>query len=153
MLDSTLSLRNEVSGLQESISALSEKHQDLLLRLKKETEYARELALRIEHETVGLRGKYTTQILDLNQQVLKAREEEAQKFEKRLASLEKENHKQHELVDHFKTVVEGKEKTIRRLEDYNVHLRLVLATHVKHKAAKDAFLPENQNNKKKKNAN
>ncbi len=153
LMESTMHLRNEMMALQNAVSGVSERQTDLFLRLKKESEFAKELAFRIEHETVGLRGKYTNQLLNLNEQVEKARSGESEKFERRVNALEKENKKQHELLDHFKNVVEGKEKTIERLENHVVHLRLLLATQAKHKAAKEAFLKPTQTNKKKKRAN
>ncbi len=160
LLENALLLQNEMLSLQESVSGLSGQQRELATRLKKESSFARDLALAIEHETASLRGRYTGQILDLNQQVLHAREEESEKFESRVSALEKENHKKSELLDHFKQVVEGKEKTIARLNDHLVSLKLALHTHQKHAAAKKAFLrpasadwDQNQTIKKKKENN
>jgi hypothetical protein len=140
MPDSLSGLQHELIALQEAVSRMSDAWTDLHLRLKRESEFAREVAFRVEHETAGLRGKYTHQMLNQQEAVEKAREDESMKTAKRLAALESENRKQHELLLHFKSVVEGKEKSLERLENDNVRLRLLLTTHMKHKMVKDAFL-------------
>ncbi|MDO8625211.1 MAG: hypothetical protein Q7R47_03945, partial [Candidatus Diapherotrites archaeon] len=133
-------LQHELISLQESVSRVSDHWSGLFLRLKRESEFAREMAFRVESETAGLRGKYTHQMLGHQEAVEKAREEESLKSVKRLAALELENRKRGELLSHFKSVVEGKEKSMEKLENDNVRLRLLLQTHLKHKMVKSAFL-------------
>lgn len=157
LFDSTLHLRNELLGLQESVSNLSEKHSELILRLKKEADASRNLAFSLEHETASLRSRYTSQILEMDQKVLAAKEGESGKVQSRMEKLENESRRNSDLAVHFKELVSQKEKRIGSLEHELIRLRLALATHTKHAMVKNAFLKSpgasSKTNKKKRRAN
>ncbi|MBU0636104.1 hypothetical protein KKE06_03695 [Candidatus Micrarchaeota archaeon] len=136
MFQSAGQLRNETSALQQLLWNHFQKSQELVTQLKKERDFARQLALDTEMETLGLRSQYSHELLGLQEKIAHARNQHKREFEVRLEKLEKELDHKSQMVAHFRETASNQSKTIHALEEKNKHYRLLFDTREKHEKIK-----------------
>lgn len=139
MFQTSNQLRQEMDSLQQTVWNHFQKSQELLTQLKKERDFARQLALDTEMETLGLRSQYSRELLSMQEKIAATRTKARQEFEERMQKMEKELEHKNQMLSHFKETVNTQNKKIGELQEKNVKLRLLLETHAKHSAYKKAF--------------
>jgi len=83
-------LEQRFSALDELSIRHANETNDLIRNLKKERDYARTVVTDIEHETFKLRGVYSKELLNLESEKARIREQAGKRVKNRIASLEKE---------------------------------------------------------------
>lgn len=136
MFQSAGQLRSETDALQQLLWNHFQKAQELVTRLKKERDFARQLALDTEMETQGLRSQYSHEIIGLQERIALAGSKNKKEFEKRLEILEKELEQKNSVLSHFRESLSEKTVNFKELEEKNKKLRLLLETHSKHEKIK-----------------
>src|SRR3989344_2503792 len=136
-----LSVRQaELSGKTRNIREMqarpSEKTAELVTMLKKERDYAKKIVLDIEHETLQLQNTYSNELLNLEEEKIRAKNDAYEKFKERVGRQDAELNEKKELIRHLREAVEAREHRIRALE-------------MKNAGAKNA--PEKEYGRKKKN--
>jgi uncharacterized coiled-coil protein SlyX len=139
MSQSAEQLAREMASMQQLASNHFEQSQELLTRLKKERDFARQLALDTEMETLGLRSQYSRELLGMQEKIAVARLKTKQEFEQRIQKMENELEHKNQLISHFKETVNSQSRKIDELQEKVTRLRLLLETHNKHTAFKKAF--------------
>lgn len=139
MFQTSNQLSGEMNSLQQLVWNHFQKSQELLTQLKKERDFARQLALDTEMETLGLRSQYSRELLNMQEKIAATRSKTKQEFEERLEKLEKELEHKNQLLSHFKETVNAQNRQLEELKEKTIKLRLLLETHTKHHAVKKAF--------------
>jgi len=103
----------ELSRYIEDIESIHlsflDKSVEVLGELKKESDFAKRMALELEHETMEKRSEYTKEILSLEEKKLAIEEKVSSKYEKELSDLKKR-------LDEKTTALNSAHKLIERLE-------------------------------------
>ena len=94
----------------------SEKTSELIAMLKKERDYAKKIVLDIEHETLQLRSTYSKELLNLEEEKARAKNDAYDKFREKSVRQDAELNEKKELIGHMREAVEAKEEKIRLLE-------------------------------------
>ncbi len=132
-------LKQKIDSLEELFFVYTEKSGELIKNLKKERDYAKNVVLDVEHETLQLRNSYTNELLGLQKSRLAAKEEAGKKFETELKKLRRQVVEQTDLLSHFKKIAEDKLKKEHNLEEKVKKLSLLLKTKEKHESVKKSF--------------
>ena len=143
-------LKQKIDSLEELFFVYSEKSGELIKNLKKERDYAKNVVLDVEHETLQLRNSYTNELLGLQENKLSAKAEAEKKFELELKKLHRQVSEQNDLVSHFRKIAEDKLKKEHNLEEKVKKLSLLLKTKEKHDTVKKQLLKMRKKAKKKK---
>ncbi len=136
-LDRHAHLAREQSVTQKSV----------LKKIAKERDYAQRVLLDIEHETLQLRNRYSSELLNLHEHKAATQKQTEDKFTRHHETLSRNLAKQNELIAHLQKMLDERENRIAKLESDLTHTRLALATHQKHARIKKNL---GQSKKKKK---
>jgi len=110
-------LSKQVEDIEAVHAGFVEKSVELLRELKKETDFARKLALEIEHETMEKRSAYTKELLSLEEKKVAIEEKLKEKYEKDVLEMKKQLEEKnialknaHKLIERLEDEVKGKSK-------------------------------------------
>ncbi|MFH1256858.1 MAG: hypothetical protein V1494_06230 [Candidatus Diapherotrites archaeon] len=115
LLSTQFELKRRQKIIDELLMRQLEKSSILITSLKKERDYAKKIVLDIEHETLQLRNSYSKQLLNLEQDKLKAKKQVREQLGKTTSRLQKELRDKHDLLHHFRSIAEEKDESIRKL--------------------------------------
>ena len=110
-------LTEKIRGIREMQARHSEKTAELIAMLKKERDYAKRIVLDIENETLQLRNTYSRELLSLEDEKIRAKNDAYEKFKERVGKQGNELNESRELARHLREAVEAREQKIRLLED------------------------------------
>ena len=112
-------LSGKTRNIREMQARHSEKTAELVAMLKKERDYAKKIVLDIEHETLQLRNTYSNELLNLEEEKIRAKNDAYEKFKERVGRQDAELNEKKELIRHLREAVEAREHRIRALEMKN----------------------------------
>lgn len=109
-------MKSELDKVEERHTTFSKKALTLIQELKKERDFAKNMALEIEHETISIRNSYTHQLLDLERKKSEIEESAREKYAKQLAGLRKETEEKTVSIINLNKMILEQEKEIDRLK-------------------------------------
>jgi len=104
-------LKLKQKKLFELTSEIKSKALVLISELKKERDYAKKSLLEIETEAIKLRNTYTTELLKLEEEKIKAKREAELKFENTIKKLRKQIEDKEELIKALQEIISDLKKT------------------------------------------
>jgi len=110
-------LNEKARNIREMQARQSEKTSELIAILKKERDYAKKIVLDIEHETLQLRSTYSKELLNLEEEKVRAKNEAFEKFRERISRQENELNEKKELLGHLREAIEARDRKISSLEE------------------------------------
>ncbi len=141
---SLTAIDKKIAEQREAFDNFGAKSFELITVLKKERDYAKKIVLDVEHETLQLRNAYSREIINMQSEKNKARDEAEEKYERRMILLRKEIKKSDDLLHHFRIVAESKAKKLEETKEKLAETRAMLHTKKKHEAVKNKFKKENK---------
>ena len=132
-------LKQRLDEVEETFNDYVEKSMELIAMLKKERDYAKKIVLDVEHETVKLRNSYSSELINLQENKLKAKKEAEKKFAKQVEELKKELEEKSGLLKSFRKIAEDKADKEKQLEEKVKKLTLLVKTKEKHEKVKAAL--------------
>ncbi|MEK6959029.1 MAG: hypothetical protein AABW59_03225 [archaeon] len=109
-------LKDKVMKIESMHGSFTKKSSELIKELKKERDYAKNMALQIEEDTLRLRTEYTSKILDLEEKKIAAEERAGAKYEKQVRDIQREIEEKNIALKNARKTIEDQEKEIRRLK-------------------------------------
>ena len=109
---SFIQLKTRVEEVESTHSAFAKHTIELIKELKKERDFAKTLALEIEHETMQKRGEYTRQLLELEEKKQAIEEKMKEKYQKEILGLKKQLVEKEAIVKHMQKLVEKLENEV-----------------------------------------
>jgi hypothetical protein len=109
-------LKNKVEEIENLHATFAHKTIDLIKELKKERDFAKNLALEIEQDTLNIRSNYTKQLLELDEKKHNIEERMREKYEKELLQSKKQIEEKNISIEHLR-------KLILQLEEENKKLK------------------------------
>lgn len=138
-------LGHEIAKMSQLLWNHFDQNIELVTLLKKERDTARQLALETESETVGLRSKYSNEILGFQGKIVEAQMSAKRESEAKIAHLQKEAAHKTETVESLTGMLRKQQQQLEEMASQNHALRLRLITYAKHDTAKKALLkPEHK---------
>jgi hypothetical protein len=104
-------LKLKQKKLFELTSEIKSKALVLISELKKERDYAKKSLLEIETEAIKLRNTYTTELLKLEEEKIKAKREAELRFENTIKKLRKQIEDKEELIKALQEIISDLKKT------------------------------------------
>ncbi len=141
-------LESKLGEQRETFDRFAAKSFEIITLLKKERDYAKKIVLDVEHETLQLRTAYSREIINMQEEKSNAKKEAEEKYERRLLALKEEVKKSEDLMQHFRTMAEGKSKELDEVKEKLTTARLLLSVKKKHNAVKKAFAGKEKKKKK-----
>ena len=148
--NSYASLKQRLDSMQETFDNYVEKNIELISMLKKERDYAKKVVLDVEHETLQLRNTYTSEMLSLQENKLKAKKEAEDRFKKSIDVLKKEIKEKDSLLSTFRNIAGDKANKESKFEERIKQLTLLLKTKEKHSRIKARLKGKRKGSSKKK---
>ncbi len=130
---------HEINALQQLLWKHFDQNTELVSTLKKERDFARQLALDTEHEGLNLRSKYSSELLGLQDKIVSAQLQTQKQSDQKISSLQNELVHKTQTIEQLLSTTRKLETQINALEQKNHELRLALATYQKHDSAKKAL--------------
>jgi len=110
---SFVQLKTRVEEIDGIHSAFTKKSIELIRELKKERDFAKNLALEIEHETMRSRSEYTKQVLEIEDKKAAIEERVKEKYGAELNSLKKHIEEKNVALKHAQKLIEQLEDEIK----------------------------------------
>lgn len=132
-------LKEKIKSFEEMFDQFSEKSEELARILKKERDYAKKIVLEADGETGRIRRSYTKELLDMQKEKVRAREDAELKYKKQIAEIKKDISEKDKMLKEFTEMLSRREHKIDVLEERNKELRLLLRVGETHAKAKKHF--------------
>lgn len=113
---SFVNLKNKINLIEETHNNFSTETKELIKELKRERDYAKQIALEIEQETVNLRSTYTREMLNIENDKSELKEKISKKYIEEIKYLKKENNEKGISLANIVKLVEEQEKEIKKLK-------------------------------------
>ncbi|VVB75197.1 Uncharacterised protein [uncultured archaeon] len=113
---SFVQLKTRIEEIEGTHSAFTKKAIELIRELKKERDFAKNLALEIEHETMRSRSEYTKQVLEIEDKKVAIEERVKEKYGAELNSLKKHLEEKNTALKHAQKLIEQLEEEIKKVK-------------------------------------
>lgn len=110
---SFIQLKKQIEEIENTHETFTQKTSELIKELKKERDYAKNLALEIEQETLEKRSEYTKQLIEFEQKRNEIEEKIKQRYEKELNALKKGIEEKNVSLKNFQKLIEQLEEEIK----------------------------------------
>jgi DNA repair exonuclease SbcCD ATPase subunit len=135
----TTELNAEMNEMDEIQSQLTSKTFELITMLKKERDYAKKVLLEIEQETLQLRGTYSKELLNLQEEKMAYKNELENKYKTEIERLKKELKEKTEHIKNLQEAILQREKKINEIEEAMHQAKLIAKTMHRHQKIKEIF--------------
>ncbi|MFH1239624.1 MAG: hypothetical protein V1672_00220 [Candidatus Diapherotrites archaeon] len=132
-------LKEKIKAVEEMFDQFSEKSEELTRILKKERDYAKKIVLEADGETGRVRRSYTQELLGMQKEKVKVREDSELKYRKQIDEIKKDISEKDKMLKEFTDMLSRREHKIDELEERNKELRLLLKAGETHAKAKKTF--------------
>ncbi|MBU0662719.1 hypothetical protein KKH30_04110 [Candidatus Micrarchaeota archaeon] len=110
-------MEQKLRSMEEINSQHMVKASELTLALKKERDYAKKVLLDTEHETLKLRNTYSRELLSLEGEKQRAREDAKEKSAERVSSLERELIEKSAMLKRLEAILHERELQVSSLQN------------------------------------
>jgi len=110
-------LKEQIDKVEAQHASFSKKALDLIKDLKKERDFARNIALGVEAETISIKNSYTHQLLGLEKKKNEIEENTRRKYENEMERLRKELMEKTHSLNNLARAIHEQEKEIARLKE------------------------------------